>query len=73
MILCIYNSFSIWYKVLIGDASCFEIRQTGSSSLKTGELWVIKDLDYEKESFYLFNIIVTVKIYKFNEGKEMDK
>ena len=36
------------------------MRSGGNSNLKTGQLWVIRELDYEAENFYLFSINVTV-------------
>ena len=52
--------FTIIMKVLVGNPIHFEMRSAGTANLKTGQLWVIQDLDYETETFFLFSVTFTV-------------
>lgn len=54
------QSIQFKMKVLVGNPIHFEMRQAGTANLKTGQLWVVQDLDYETEAYYLFSITVTV-------------
>jgi hypothetical protein len=46
--------------MLVGNPIHFQMIQGGTTNLKTGQLMVVKELDYETETFYLFSVTVTV-------------